>query len=143
MRGVNRATILGTLGKDPELRYSASGTAVANFSVATNEEWKDKSTGEKQERTEWHNIVIWGKLGEIAGKYLHKGAQVYLEGRIQTRKWQDREGTDRYSTEINVSEMQMLGKKGDNQSSGSRAPDNRQRPAEGPAQDDAFDDIPF
>ena len=97
-RGVNKAIIVGTLGQDPEMRYTANGSAVANISVATNETWKDKSTGEAQERTEWHRIVMFGKLAEIAQQYLKKGSQAYFEGRIQTRKWQDNSGNDRYST---------------------------------------------
>ena len=114
-RGINKAIIVGTLGQDPEIRYTSNGAAIANLSVATNEEWKDKNTGEKQERTEWHRVSIFGKLAEICGKYLHKGSQVYLEGRIQTRKWQDKNGADRYTTEIVAHEMQMLGSKGDSQ----------------------------
>ena len=97
-RGVNKAIIVGTLGQDPEIRYTANGGAVANISVATNESWRDKATGEAQERTEWHRIVMFGKLAEIAQQYLKKGSQGYFEGRIQTRKWQDNEGKDRYST---------------------------------------------
>jgi single-strand DNA-binding protein len=96
-RGVNKAIIVGTLGQDPEVRYTANGSAVANISVATNETWKDKATGEAQERTEWHRIVMFGKLAEIAQQYLKKGSQAYFEGRIQTRKWQDNSGNDRYS----------------------------------------------
>ncbi len=116
-RGINKAVILGTLGKDPEIRYASNGNAVVNLSVATNESWRDKQTGEAQEHTEWHRIVIFGKLGEIASQYLKKGAQVYFEGRIKTNKWQDQSGTNRYTTEIIASEMQMLGKR-----SGSSAP---------------------
>src|SRR5210317_2491885 len=108
-RGVNKAIIVGTLGQDPEVRYTANGGAVANLSVATNENWRDKATGEMQERTEWHRIVMFGKLAEIAQQYLNKGSQAYFEGRIQTRKWQDQSGNDRYSTEIVANEMQMLG----------------------------------
>lgn len=108
-RGVNKAVILGTLGKDPEVRYAPNGNAVVNISVATNETWKDKQTGEAQERTEWHRIVVFGKLGEIASQYLRKGSQAYFEGRIRTNKWQDQGGIDRYTTEIIASEMQMLG----------------------------------
>lgn len=144
-RGVNKAIIIGTLGQDPEIRYTASGAAVANLSVATNEVWKDKQTGEQQERTEWHRIVIFGKLAEIVSKFLKKGSRAYFEGRIQTRKWQDQSGNDRYSTEIIANEMQMLG-------GGSGAPGNQQRPPArqqdqtgqpAPGQDDGFDDIPF
>ena len=110
-RGINKAVIVGTLGRDPEIRYSSKGNAVVNISVATNEAWKDRETGEAQERTEWHRIVIFGKLGEIASQYLKKGSQAYFEGRIKTSKWQDQSGNDRYTTEIVASEMQMLGRK--------------------------------
>jgi single-strand DNA-binding protein len=113
MRGVNKAILVGTLGKDPEQRFMPNGNAVCNISVATSEQWKDKQTGEKQERTEWHRVSMFGKLAEIAGEYLRKGSQVYLEGKIQTRKWQDKEGKDRYSTEIVADTMQMLGGKRD------------------------------
>jgi single-strand DNA-binding protein len=109
MKGVNKVIILGTLGKDPEIKYTASGSAIANISVATNESWKDKNSGEKVEKTEWHRIVMFGKLADIAGQYLKKGSQAYFEGKIQTRKWQDQNGQDRYSTEIVANEMQMIG----------------------------------
>ena len=112
-RGINKAVIVGTLGRDPEIRYSSKGRAVVNISVATNETWKDRQTGEAQEHTEWHRIVIFGKLGEIAGQYLRKGSQAYFEGRIKTSKWQDQSGNDRYTTEIVASEMQMLGRRQD------------------------------
>jgi single-strand DNA-binding protein len=105
---VNKAILVGRLGKDPETRYMTSGEAVTNATLATSENWKDKS-GEKQERTEWHSLVFYRRLAEIAGEYLRKGSQVYIEGRIQTRKWQDKEGRDRYTTEIVVNEMKMLG----------------------------------
>ena|SRR5258708_7387132 len=108
-RGVNKVILIGNLGRDPEVRYSPNGQAVANVTIATSESWKDKNTGEKQERTEWHRIVFWGKLAEIAGEYLKKGSQIYIEGRIQTRKWQDKDGNERYTTEIVANEMQMLG----------------------------------
>jgi single-strand DNA-binding protein len=108
-RGVNKAVIVGTLGKDPEIRYAANGNAVVSISVATNESWKDRETGEAQQRTEWHRIVIFGKLGEIASTYLKKGSQAYFEGKIKTSKWQDEGGNNRYSTEIVASEMEMLG----------------------------------
>jgi len=110
-RGINKAVIVGTLGRDPEIRYSSKGNAVVNLSVATNEAWKDRETGEAKERTEWHRIVIFGKLGEIASQYLKKGSQAYFEGRIKTSKWQDEGGNDRYTTEIVASEMQMLGRR--------------------------------
>jgi single-strand DNA-binding protein len=114
VRGVNKAIIVGTLGRDPEVRYSANGNPIANLSVATSEQWNDRNSGERQEKTEWHRVVIFGKLAEIAGQYLNKGSQVYLEGKIQTRKWQDQNsGQDRYSTEIVLDPfngvMQMLG----------------------------------
>ena len=112
-RGVNKAVIVGTLGKDPEIRYAQNGNAVVNISVATNESWKDRQTGEAQERTEWHRIVIFGKLGEIAQQYLKKGSQAYFEGRIKTSKWQDDNGNDRYSTQIVANEMEMLGRRTD------------------------------
>jgi len=144
-RGVNKAIIVGTLGQDPEIRFTANGGAVANISVATNEEWKDKATGAKQERTEWHRIVIFGKLAEIAQQYLKKGSQAYFEGRIQTRKWADQQGNDRYSTEIVANEMQMLGGRSD---SGQQRPAQNQMrdddgPAKAPADDGFLDEIPF
>lgn len=108
-RGVNKVILVGNLGKDPEVRYSPNGQAVANCTIATSESWKDKTTGDKQERTEWHRIVFFGRLAEIAGEYLKKGSQIYVEGRLQTRKWQDKDGKDRYTTEIVANEMQMLG----------------------------------
>ena len=108
-RGINKVILVGHLGKDPEVRYSPNGGAVANITLATSESWKDKTSGEKQERTEWHRVVFFGRLAEIAGEYLKKGAQIYVEGRLQTRKWQDKEGKDRYTTEIVANEMQMLG----------------------------------
>ena len=114
-RGINKAVIVGTLGKDPEIKYASNGNAVVNVSVATNESWKDRDTGEKQERTEWHRIVMFGRLGEIASQYLKKGSQAYFEGRIKTSKWQDDSGMDRYSTEIVVNEMQMLGRRSDSE----------------------------
>ena len=144
-RGVNKAIIVGTLGQDPEIRYTANGSAVANISVATNESWKDKQTGEAQERTEWHRIVMFGRLAEIAQQYLKKGSQAYFEGRIQTRKWQDQSGNDRYSTEIVANEMQMLGGRagaGAPMESGSQ-PQSKPAPAETAPMDDGFDDIPF
>ncbi|NNE63401.1 MAG: single-stranded DNA-binding protein [Gammaproteobacteria bacterium] len=151
-RGINKAIIVGTLGQDPEIKYTASGSAVVNVSVATNESWKDKQTGEAQERTEWHRIVMFNKLAEIASQYLKKGSQAYFEGRIQTRKWQDQSGNDRYTTEIVANDMQMLG--GRAQGSDNTVPFNppgqkAQQPSK-PASssevapvDDGFDDIPF
>ncbi len=111
-RGVNKVILIGNLGRDPEVRYTPNGMAVANITLATSESWKDKQTGENQERTEWHRIVLFGRLGEIAGEYLRKGAKVYIEGRLQTRKWQDKNGQDRYTTEIIADSMQMLDSKG-------------------------------
>jgi single-strand DNA-binding protein len=108
-RGVNKAIILGHLGRDPEVRYTANGGAVANITVATTEAWRDKTSGEQQEKTEWHRVVFFGRLAEIVGEYLKKGSQVYIEGRLQTRKWQGNDGQDRYTTEIVANEMQMLG----------------------------------
>ena len=111
-RGVNKVILVGHLGADPEVRYMPNGGAVANVTVATTESWKDKSSGEKQEKTEWHRVVFFARLAEIVGEYLKKGAQIYVEGRLQTRKWQDKSGVDRYTTEIVASEMQMLGGRG-------------------------------
>ena len=112
-RGINKAIIVGNLGRDPEVRYTANGSAVANVTVATSESWKDKQSGERQERTEWHRVVFFGRLAEIAEEYLKKGSQVYIEGSIRTQKWQDKEsGQDRYTTEIVARDMQMLGSRG-------------------------------
>jgi len=112
-RGVNKAIIVGNLGRDPEVRYTANGSAVANVTIATSESWKDKQSGERQERTEWHRVVFFGRLAEIAEEYLKKGSQVYIEGSIRTQKWQDKEsGQDRYTTEIVARDMQMLGSRG-------------------------------
>lgn len=113
-RGVNKVIIVGNLGNDPESKYLPSGGAVTNISVATSESWKDKNTGQQQERTEWHRVVFFNRLAEIAGEYLRKGSKVYLEGSLRTRKWQAQDGSDRYSTEIVASEMQMLDGRGDN-----------------------------
>lgn len=113
-RGVNRVTILGNLGNDPEVKYTASGSAIANLTVATSEEWKDKATGEKREAVEWHRVVLFGKLAEVAGEYLRKGSQVYIEGQLRTRKWTDQSGVEKYTTEIVVGMngvMQMIGGK--------------------------------
>ncbi|KAA0888810.1 single-stranded DNA-binding protein [Oryzomonas rubra] len=134
MSSLNKVILIGRLGKDPEVRFTASGTAVCNFSLATSETFKDKS-GEKQEKTEWHNIQLWSKLAEIAGEYLAKGALVYIEGRIQTRKWQDNSGADRYTTEIVGMQMQMLSSKNEGRSE-SVAGDQEEPPFRD-------DDIPF
>lgn len=137
-RGINRVIIVGNVGKDPETRYLPSGGAVTNLSVATSEQWKDKQTGDKQERTEWHRLVFFGKLAEIAAEYLRKGSQVYVEGSLRTRKWQGDDGKDRYSTEIVVSEMQMLG--GKQEPREERQPERAPEPAQAP---DFDDDISF
>ena len=111
-RGINKAIIVGNLGADPEIRYTANGNAVSNVTVATSESWKDRQSGERQEKTEWHRVVFFGRLAEIAGEYLKKGSKVYVEGRLQTRKWEDKNGQERYTTEIVASEMQMLDSRG-------------------------------
>jgi len=145
MASVNKVILVGNLGRDPEVRYMPDGGAVTNISVATTDVWKDKG-GEKQERTEWHRIVFFSKLAEIAGEYLKKGSQVYIEGRLQTRKWQDKEGQDRYTTEIVADRMQMLGSRagmgGGNEASERESPPSKgaKKPA---AFDDMEDDIPF
>ena len=130
-RGVNKVILVGNLGADPDTRYMPSGKAVTNIRLATSESWKDRQTGDMQERTEWHSIVMYDKLGEIAAEYLRKGSQVYIEGKIRTRKWQDKEGKDRYTTEIIADQMQMLGSRGGG-SSEPREPrsTSRQQPAE-------------
>jgi single-strand DNA-binding protein len=120
-RGVNKVILVGNLGKDPETRYMPSGSAVTNLRIATTEAWKDKQSGEQQERTEWHSVAMFGRLAEIAAEYLRKGSQVYVEGKLRTRKWQDKEGKDRYTTEIVADEMQMLGSKGGGASAGAAA----------------------
>ncbi len=108
-RGINKVILIGNLGQDPETRTTPGGTTVTNIRIATSESWTDKASGEKKEQTEWHTVVMWNRLGEIAAEYLRKGSQVYIEGRLQTRKWQDKQGNDRYTTEVVASEMQMLG----------------------------------
>jgi single-strand DNA-binding protein len=151
-RGVNKVILVGNLGKDPEVRYMANGNAVANITLATTESWKDKQSGEQQEKTEWHRIVMFRRLGEIAGEYLKKGSQVYIEGKLQTRKWQDNAGNDRYTTEIVASDMQMLGGRGGGGSAGfssdsapAQAASSQSAPAPAPAAagGDFDDDIPF
>lgn len=142
MASLNKVMLIGNLGKDPEVRFTASGQAVASFSLATSESYKDKS-GEKVEKTEWHNITLWGKLAEIAGEYLSKGKTIYVEGRLQTRKWQDKSGNDRYTTEIVGDKMQMLSAKGERSGGGdSSSAQKSSAPSyeEPPFQDD---DIPF
>ena len=138
-RGINKVILVGNLGADPESRAMPSGSAVTNIRVATTESWKDKNTGDQQDRTEWHRVAFFGRLAEIAAEYLHKGSQVYIEGRIRTRKWQDREGNDRWSTEIIANEMQMLGGR-----AGSGAPAQEAAVAEASQPGAEFDDdIPF
>jgi single-strand DNA-binding protein len=117
-RGINKVIIVGNVGGDPETRYMPSGSAVTNLTVATNESWKDKQTGEQKERTEWHRVAMFNRLAEIAAEYLRKGSQVYIEGKLRTRKWQDKSGQDRYTTEIIADEMQMLGGRGGSGSGG-------------------------
>ncbi len=117
-RGINKVIIVGNCGQDPETRYLPSGGAVTNMSLATSESWKDKNTGEQQERTEWHKVVFFNRLGEIAGEYLKKGSKVYVEGSLRTRKWQGQDGSDRYTTEIVASEMQMLDSRGGQEGGG-------------------------
>ena len=144
MASVNKVILVGNLGADPETRYMPNGDAVANIRLATTESWKDKASGEKKDITEWHRVVLYRKLGEIAGQYLKKGSAVYIEGRIRTRKWQDKEGQERYTTEIEANEMQMLGGKSDRAESAPSQP-AKPRNAQG-AQGGAFDDsdeIPF
>jgi single-strand DNA-binding protein len=158
MASVNKVILVGNLGADPETRYMPNGDAVCNIRLATTESWKDKSSGEKREITEWHRVVFYRKLAEIAGQYLRKGSSVYIEGRIRTRKWQDKDGQDRYTTEIEATEMQMLGGRGgDGGQHGGGSPDpqqgrqqqgGQQRPRQSapPASrgfDDMEDDIPF
>lgn len=141
-RGVNKVILVGTLGGDPETRYMPNGAAVTNITVATNETWKDKETGEKKERAEWHRVVFFNKLAEIASKYLTKGGQVYIEGSLRTRKWTDNNGQDRYTTEIVANDMQMLGGKGG--AGGDRAQQQyeaHQPPPQGAG--DFDDDVPF
>ncbi|SFC92159.1 single-strand DNA-binding protein [Thiohalospira halophila DSM 15071] len=164
-RGVNKVILVGNLGADPEIRYTQNGSAVANLRLATSEQWRDKQTGENQERTEWHRVAMFGRLGEIAGEYLKKGSKVYIEGKLQTRKWQAQDGSDRYSTEVIANEMQMLDgrnsggeqggfgggqrqggfQSGQGQQQGGGAPQGQPAAAAagGSTFDDMDDDIPF
>ena len=153
MAGINKVILVGNLGAKPEVKYASNGNAISNLSVATSESWTDKSTGQKQERTEWHRVSLFGKLAEIAGQYLDKGSKVYVEGKLQTRKWQDQNGQDRYTTEIVVSgfngTLQMLDRRDDSSSSppppseGVTAKDQAE-PSITPVSKDEFeDDIPF
>ena len=156
MASVNKVIVLGNLGRDPEVRYTPNGAAVCNMRIATTRSWKNKESGEKQEETEWHSIVLYDRLAEVAGEYLAKGRAVYVEGRLKTRKWQDKEGNDRYTTEIVGESLQLLGGKRDDEGESER-PAARQAPAPAPATrqqqrqqpktntgfDDMDDDIPF
>jgi single-strand DNA-binding protein len=138
-RGINKVILVGNLGADPDTRYMPSGKAVTNIRVATSESWKDKQTGDMQERTEWHSIVMYDKLGEIAAEYLRKGSQVYIEGKIRTRKWQDKEGKDRYTTEIIADQMQMLGGRGGGGGGSSEPREPRGPSRQAPASEDKAD----
>jgi len=145
-KGVNKVILIGNLGTDPEVRYMPSGNAVANLTLATSESWKDKQSGELQERTEWHRVVLYNRLAEISGEYLRKGSKVFIEGSLRTRKWQDKTGQERYTTEIHATELQMLDSKGAGHESG--APSARPQPTQQPAPaphmvEDFDDDIPF
>jgi len=150
-RGVNKVIIIGNLGSAPEVRYMPSGGAVANLSVATSETWKDKSSGERQERTEWHRVALFGRLGEIAGEYLRKGSKVYIEGCLRTRKWQGQDGSDRYTTEIVAQEMQLLDSPSEGAAQGrqpghaamDRHGNPRTAPPPPPVDHDGDDDLPF
>ena len=142
-RGINKVILVGNLGGDPEVRYMPNGNAACNVSLATSESWKDKQTGEQKERTEWHNLSFYRRLAEIAGEYLRKGSQVYVEGRLQTRKWQDKNGNDRYTTEIIVNEMQMLDSKGGGSTGFTSEQPAQSSAASAPSNDDFDDDIPF
>jgi single-strand DNA-binding protein len=144
MASLNKAILIGHLGKDPETRYMTDGAAVTNFSIATSESWKDKNSGEKKEATEWHRISVFGKLAEICGKYLKQGSLVYLEGKITTRKWKDKEGNDRYTTEIRADQMKMLGGKPDADPEATQPPMKQiTPPPNGGKFDDMADDVPF
>ena len=153
-RGINKVILIGNLGNDPDVRYTSGGSPIANISLATSESWRDKETGDQQERTEWHRIVFFGRLAEIVSEYLRKGSKVYVEGRLQTRKWQDRDGNDRYTTEIVANEMQMLDSKGGagEEFAGPSGQARRQAGASPPGQQETSpdkggefvdDDIPF
>lgn len=142
-RGVNKVILIGNLGRDPEVRYMPNGQAVANVTIATSEAWKDKNTGEQQERTEWHRVVFFRRLAEIAGEYLKKGSKVYIEGKLQTRKWQDQQGQDRYTTEIVANEMQMLDSKGAANNFSNPPSDMEMAEPQMATAGDFDDDIPF
>jgi len=152
MSGINKVILIGNLGNDPEVKYMPNGNAVANITIATSESWKDKNTGEQVDKTEWHRVTFYRRLAEIAGEYLKKGSKVYIEGKLQTRKWQDKNGQDRYTTEIIANEMQMLDSRGGgssdfNQSQGApaqSAPQQQSAPSQAaPVNDDFNDPIPF
>ncbi|WP_313620776.1 MULTISPECIES: single-stranded DNA-binding protein [Achromobacter] len=155
MASVNKVILVGNLGRDPEVRYSPDGAAICNLSIATTSQWKDKSSGERREETEWHRVVLYNRLAEVAGEYLKKGRQVYIEGRLKTRKWQDKDtGADRYSTEVVGDQMQMLGGRGGGESGGDEQPSPApaqqrnarpatQQQAAGSSLADMDDDIPF
>jgi single-strand DNA-binding protein len=130
-RGVNKVILVGNLGQDPETRTTPGGTTVTNIRIATTDSWTDKQSGEKKEQTEWHTVVMWNRLGEIAAEYLRKGSQVYIEGRLQTRKWQDKEGKDRYNTEVVASDMQMLGGRGGGGGAAQETRDSREGQSRG------------
>lgn len=151
-RGINKVILIGNCGQDPETKFLPSGSAVTNLSIATSESWKDKQSGQQQERTEWHRVVFFNRLAEIAGEYLHKGSKVYIEGSLRTRKWQDKSGNDRYTTEIVANEMQMLDSRGSGGGAamGGEAPQQRGTSSPPPAAaaaadnyNDFDDDIPF
>jgi single-strand DNA-binding protein len=146
IRGINKVILVGNLGQDPEVRYMPNGNAVANFNVATSETWKDKQTGESRDRTEWHRVVVFGKLAEIAGEYLKKGIQVYIEGQLQTRKWQDQSGQDRYTTEVVINPiggtLQILGSRNESSQSANNTSSAPAAPQVEPPMD-FDDDIPF
>jgi single-strand DNA-binding protein len=151
-RGINKVILVGNLGQDPETRYMPSGKAVTNLRLATSDSWKDKQTGEQREQTEWHSIVMYDRLAEIAAEYLRKGSQIYVEGRLKTRKWQEKEGRDRYTTEIVANEMQMLGSRGGERPgaeprseprSESRPAASQERAAQPAPAGEFDDDIPF
>ena len=143
-KGINKVILVGHLGQDPEVKYMPSGGAVANVSVATSDQWKDKQSGETKDRTEWHRVVFFNRTAEVVGEYLKKGSQVYIEGRLQTRKWQNKDGQDMYTTEIVANDMQMLGGKGSAPEQGQQQQSYKppQQKAPMPA-DDFSDDIPF
>jgi single-strand DNA-binding protein len=140
MAGLNKVTLIGNLGRDPELRYTANGQAVANFTLATSESWTNRN-GEREQRTEWHRIVAWGRLAEICGEHLSKGKQVYVEGRLQTREWEDKEGNKRRTTEVNAQQLLMLGRRGEAAPTGPQESREGEQPSGDPG--NVGDDIPF